>query len=67
MEKFFRSQMIPMNPTTMCYWAESDDGTARDLLPESLPDGTIVTDVTYPKVPRQVVRRGDSFESHVAV
>lgn len=59
--KYFRRQIIPLNPSTMVYWIDYEDGKVIDILPENIPDQTIVVDVTYHDDERKVRKIGDSF------
>jgi len=60
-KKYFRSQAISGNPSTMMYWVEYEDGKARDILPDNIPDGVIVTDVTFDFDKREIRKSGNTF------
>ena len=59
--RYFRSQAIPSDPGTMMYWAEDEAGKAKDIHPNEIPQGAIVTDVTYDFDKRKVRRKGGTF------
>ena len=59
--KYFRSQAIAGNPGTMMYWVEYADGKACDIRAEKIPDGAVVTDVTFEYHKRNVMKRSDTF------
>lgn len=60
-QQHFRSQIIPGNPGTMVYWVETEGEKDSDILPENIPEGAIVTDVTFAHDERRVRKSGDAF------
>lgn len=61
--KYFRSQAIACDPGTMMYWVEYADGKAGDIEAKRIPDGAIVTDVTFENGKRSVRKCGNTFVS----
>lgn len=59
--KYFRSQAIAGNPDTMMYWVEYGDGKAADIMAKNIPDGALVSDVTFEHDKRTVRKSGNSF------
>ena len=59
--KYYRSQAIPGDINTVMYWVEFHDGKAADIPPNDIPEGAIVTDVTFEHDKREVRRKGNTF------
>jgi len=49
--KYFKSQLHAGDPNTIVYWCERYDGENFDIHPSDIPNGALVTDVTYDKHP----------------
>lgn len=60
-KKYFRSQAIPGDPCTMMYWVEYEDGKAADIDPNKIPDTAMVSDVTFERDKRTVMKKGGTF------
>ena len=56
-KKYYRSQAVP----TMMYWVEYADGKVSDITPGKIPDGAVVTDVTFESDKRDVRKSGGTF------
>jgi len=59
--KYFRSQMVPGNIGTMVYWLEYEDGKSTDVNPSKIPDGAVVSDITFESDKRNIRKSGDTF------
>lgn len=59
--KYFRSQMVPGNIGTMVYWLEYEDGKSTDVNPSKIPDGAVVSDITFESDKRNIRKIGDTF------
>lgn len=62
---FYRSQLIPCDTRTMVYWYEDSEGECHDISDTNIPDGAVVTDITYQDMPKKVIKTDGLFRNYM--